>query len=173
MQEPQSTETPVETKARRLGLETIALFEAGKGALVLLAGFGLLAVIHKDLQEVGEHFIRFLHLNPEKKYPQIFLAFLSRLHKGDLWLAALGALAYSTLRFVEAYGLWKCRVWAEWLALLSGGIYLPVELYELSKSVTTFKIAVTGINLLTVLYLAWIRWSAEHTTAPVCAQKDE
>ena len=37
-----------------LVLGLIALFEAAKGALILLAGFGLLELVHRDLQHVAD-----------------------------------------------------------------------------------------------------------------------
>ena len=41
------------------------------------------------------------------------------------------ALAYAALRGAEGWGLWHDRAWAEWLAALSTGIYLPFELAHL------------------------------------------
>ncbi|MCZ7627423.1 MAG: DUF2127 domain-containing protein [Candidatus Methylomirabilis sp.] len=41
------------------------------------------------------------------------------------------AAGYASVRFVEAYGLWLERRWAEWFAAVSGGIYIPFEIYEL------------------------------------------
>ena len=35
------------------GLHVVALFEGAKGLLVLLAGFGLLSFIHKDVHEAA------------------------------------------------------------------------------------------------------------------------
>ena len=64
------------------------------------------------------------------------------------------ALLYSAMRFVEAFGLWFGMRWAEWFALLSGSVYLPFELYELSKGFTWLKIGLLTINLLIVLYMA-------------------
>ncbi len=40
---------------------------------------------------------------------------------------------------LESYGLWFAKRWAEWFALLSGSVYLPVELYGLLKGVTWIK----------------------------------
>ena len=37
------------------------------------------------------------------------------------------AIAYALLRFIEGYGLWRQRVWAEWLAIVSGCLYIPFE----------------------------------------------
>ena len=48
-----------------------------------------------------------------------------------LWLLAAAATAYALVRGVEAYGLWFERRWAEWFALVSAGLYVPVEIFEL------------------------------------------
>jgi uncharacterized membrane protein (DUF2068 family) len=77
-----------------------------------------------------------------------------------LWALAAGALAYSIVRFVEAYGLWNRRVWAEWFALLSGMLYIPFEVYEVLDRATKLRFAVLAINIVIVLYMAWIRVAA-------------
>ena len=91
------------------GLRTIAGYEAAKGALVLLAGLGLLGLIHRDVQEAGEELVRHLHLSPSSHYPRIFLALTARVTDGWLWTLALGSLLYASLRFAlpkpMAYGV--------------------------------------------------------------------
>src|SRR5690348_15547066 len=72
-----------------------------------------------------------------------------------LALAGLAAL-YSLVRFIEAYGLWFERRWAEWLAALSGGIYIPLEIYELIIRATWLKFAALVINLVVVAYMVWL-----------------
>ena len=52
---------------------TIALLEGGKGLLVLLAGVGLLGLIHHDVQAVAEVLVREAHLNPASHIPRIFI----------------------------------------------------------------------------------------------------
>ena len=37
------------------------------------------------------------------------------------------------LRFIEAYGLWYIRPWAEWMAIASGSIYIPFEVADLLR----------------------------------------
>jgi uncharacterized membrane protein (DUF2068 family) len=61
------------------------------------------------------------------------------------------------MRFVESYGLWKQRVWAEWLALVSGASYLPLEIYELSRRASAAKWTLFLLNLVIVLYMAFLR----------------
>ena len=148
---------PAAARGSAGGLRTIAAFEAAKGALVLAVGLGLLSFVHRYAQNVGEEIVRRFHLNLAHHYPRIFLDAATHIDDAHLRLLALAALLYSTLRFVEAYGLWRMRAWAEWLAIISGGIYLPLELYELIEHVTVAKAVVLTINIGIVGYLIYVR----------------
>jgi uncharacterized membrane protein (DUF2068 family) len=152
---PEPQKTYVESHAA--GLRSVATFEAIKGILVLAAGFGLLSFLDGNLQEAGEHFVRSMHLNPAHKYPQIFLQALTEVSDKNLTVLALGAAGYAALRFIEAYGLWYQRTWAEWLAIISCSLYLPFEIYALFRGVTDFKVTITAINVLMLGYLIWVR----------------
>ncbi|MBJ6801239.1 DUF2127 domain-containing protein [Geomonas propionica] len=140
-------------KARRGGLHVVALFEALKGAVVLLAGCGVLALVHKDLHNIAVRLVQVLHMNPARRYPSIFIDAANRVTDVQLWMLALSALAYATVRLVEAYGLWQGRKWAEWFGFLSGAIYLPVELFEIWRKPDWARIVVFLVNLGVVLYL--------------------
>ncbi len=72
-----------------------------------------------------------------------------------LWMLAGLAALYSVVRFVEAYGLWHHRRWAEWLAALSGGVYVPVEIYEIAHRASWIKIGALVVNLVIVAYMVW------------------
>ena len=135
-------------------MRLVALFEAVKGALVLLVGFGLLSLVHRDVEAVAEHIVRLGHLNPASHYPQIFIDAASRVTDGRLWALAAAALIYAIVRGIEAYGLWYERRWAEWFALVAGGLYLPVEIYELVHRVTWVRVGVFGTNVAIVVYMA-------------------
>jgi uncharacterized membrane protein (DUF2068 family) len=136
-------------------MRAVAVFEAAKGLLVLAAGFGLLTLIHRDVQAVAERLVRHSHLNPAGKYPRIFLDAAQQMTDARLWWLASFAALYSLVRSVEAYGLWYERRWAEWFALASGSIYVPVEIYELFHHFTWLKIAVLATNLGIVAYMAY------------------
>ena len=143
---------------RLLTLRMVALVEFIKGVLVLVAGVGLLALMHRDLQDLAEALIRHLHLNPANEAPRIFVDLAGRLDSVNLWLLALGAGMYAAVRIAEGYGLWGDRVWAEWLGAVSGLIYVPFELHALSKGVTALKLTTLAINLLVVLVLCETLW---------------
>jgi uncharacterized membrane protein (DUF2068 family) len=147
---------------RRYGVRIVAGFEAGKGVLVLIAGFGLLGVVHRSLREIAEALIRHLHLNPASRSPRIFLDAAERLSDVHLWVLAVLAFAYAGLRLVEAYGLWRHRRWAEWVAVGSGAIYVPFEVWELARGVTWLRLATFGGNLAIVAYMAYTLWRERH-----------
>src|ERR1051325_10125084 len=136
----------VDTTTPPVGLSTIAVFEAAKGAIVLLVGLGLLSLLHRDVGALAAQLVRRSHLNPARHYPEIFLRAVTHVTDARLWALAGGAAAYAALRFIEAYGLWHRRVWAEWFALLAGGLYLPVELYEFVKRPTGLRLGVFLVN---------------------------
>lgn len=131
----------------------VAIFEAAKGALVLIAGFGLAAAVHQDMQPLADELARHSHLNPAQNYPHIFIQAATRLHDAHLWLLAGGAGCYALLRFVEAFGLWKGRSWAEWIAATGGGIYLPFEIYHLSQRFDVLSVVIFAVNVLIVVVM--------------------
>lgn len=144
-------------KTLKRGIRTVALFELTKGVLVILAGFAILQLIHHDLQEMAENIVKHIHLNPARHYPKIFIEAAGRITDSKIkWFAAF-AFLYSTIRFVEAYGLWNFKVWAEWFAILSGGIYIPIEIFELIKNPSWVKAGVLLINIFIVAYLVYVR----------------
>ena len=135
------------------GLRAVAAFEAVKGAIVLIAGFGLARLIDTDLQQAAENLVDRLHLDPAKKFPRIFLDLAANASDAQLWGLAALAMTYAALRFAEAYGLWFERRWGEWIAAVSGGIYVPVELYELSHRFSAIKLAALVLNGFVVAYM--------------------
>ena len=137
-------------------LRPIAVFEALKGAIVLIVGFGLLSFLGRDAENFAEHLVNRLHLNPANRYPQIFIQAMGDLNNTRLWHIAGFAALYASIRFAEADGLWYGRRWAEWLAALSGAVYVPVELYELSHRVSWLKISALVINLIIVAYMVYL-----------------
>lgn len=145
------------------GLRIVALFEAMKGTVVLLAGFGVLLSVDHGAEPIGDALVRHLHLNPAKAVPRIFLELMNNVSDRQLQALAAGALAYAVLRLAEAVGLWRARAWAEWLSAVSGAIYVPFELYELARGVTPLRVVMLLANLAVVVYMLRALWLARRT----------
>jgi uncharacterized membrane protein (DUF2068 family) len=145
-------------KAAHRGVRVVAAIEGAKGALVLAMGIGLHRLVHHDMRAFAVHLLHQFHLNPASHYPSIFLHAMENVSDTRLQMLALGALAYSSVRFIEAYGLWRERRWAEWLAAIGGAIYIPFELYHLWLHVTSVKIGLLAVNVVIVAYMARLLW---------------
>ena len=139
------------------GVRAVAIFEALKRLIVLFAGFGLFAVMHRDIQAIAERLVEHSHLNPAHHYPKIFLDAVSHVNDSQLRFLAALAFLYAGLRLVEAYGLWRMKTWAEWYAVVTGGIYVPIEVYRLFRHATFLGIAVLLVNTFIVGFVAYHR----------------
>jgi uncharacterized membrane protein (DUF2068 family) len=128
-------------------LRAAALLEASKGAVVLLAGSGLLLLVHRDVHALAARLVAHTHLNPAAHYPKIFVDAAAHLGDAHLVQLALGAAVYSAMRAVEAYGLFRERAWAELFAVASGTVYVPFELVELLRHAGWLTLIALGANL--------------------------
>ena len=134
-------------------LRLVSLMEAVKGFIVFGAGFGMLALLHRDVRHIAESLVTRLHIDPENHFAGIFLNAASRVTDARLWGLAALAVAYSALRWTEAWGLWFNRRWAEWLGAASGAVYVPIEVYELWHKPGAIKAATLALNVAVVAYL--------------------
>jgi hypothetical protein len=71
----------------------------------------------------------------------------------NLYLAGAAVAAYAVLEAAEAAGLWLGRRWAEYLTFLATVVFVPYELYELTKSISALKVLALVINLAIAAYL--------------------
>jgi uncharacterized membrane protein (DUF2068 family) len=137
-------------------LRAVAFLEVFKGFFVLLMGICALLLIRKDVWLIAESLLALFHINTDRRFAQAFLNFADNVTDAHLWAAARIAFVYSILRFVEGYGLWRDRAWAEWFALISGSLLLPLEIRELLRGVTLIRSAVFIGNLAIVFYMLYL-----------------
>jgi len=121
----------------------------------------VLALMHMNLDDVAEWLTEILRVNPEGKLSNLFFKTADRATDKTLWVLAIGALVDAGVRFVEAFGLWREREWAQWFALLSGALYLPGELYSLLRHPRPLKWGVIAANAVIVLYMLILRIKAQ------------
>lgn len=148
-------------------LHAIALFEGAKGVAAVAASVGLLSLAHHDVRAIAHALIGHFHLDPEAHYPRMLLDAATLLANENLRKAVLLAWLYASIRFLEGYGLWKDRAWAEWLASLSGGVYLPLELNHLVQHTTAINGIVLIGNVLVVAYMVVRLWRRRNQDAGI------
>ncbi|HEV3281810.1 MAG TPA: DUF2127 domain-containing protein [Acidimicrobiales bacterium] len=74
-------------------------------------------------------------------------------------LIQLGLLviAYAALEASEMVGLWFAKRWAEYLTFVATTALVPLEVYELTLSISVFKVVTLIINLTIVIYLLFAK----------------
>jgi uncharacterized membrane protein (DUF2068 family) len=137
----------------KYGLRTVAVFEALKGLAVLALCVVLLSLLHKDLNVVVDQLTDWLRLNPDSRVADWFYQLADRTTGRGIWTAVGVGLVYATGRFVEGYGLWNQRQWAEWFAVISGAMYVPFEVIALFAHPHWTRLAVLLGNVIVVLYI--------------------
>src|SRR3984893_18388765 len=152
----QPANQPPSNPRQRQVLRAVATFEFFKGIFVMVMGFCALALVHKDVWLYAESLLALFHVNTDRHSAQLFLDFADNVTDARLWAAARIAFAYAALRFTEGYGLWKGRTWAEWVALVSGALLLPLEVRELLRGITALRIALLVGDLTVVLYMLYV-----------------
>ena len=75
----------------------------------------------------------------------------------NLYAAGAAVAAYAVLEGIEAAGLWLGRRWAEYLTFVATVIFVPYEIYELTKSISALKVLALVINLAIVAYLLFAK----------------
>jgi uncharacterized membrane protein (DUF2068 family) len=137
-------------------LRAVATIEFAKGIFVLIVGVLAILLLHKDVWVIAESILTLLHISTDRRPAQMFLDLADDITDARLWLAIKLAFVYAALRFAEAYGLWKERTWAEWIAFLSGMLLFPLEIRELSRGVDLLRSVVFLVNLAVVLYMGYL-----------------
>lgn len=133
------------------GLHAIAIIEAVKGGLALLAASGLELLGPAPLQRATHALIAKFQLDPDHGA----MAWLAQaINPDSVHLAALVAALYGLLHLVEGWGLWRAKAWASWLGCLTAAAYLPFDLYAFATHRHWLEGLVVVVNLLVVWVLA-------------------
>jgi uncharacterized membrane protein (DUF2068 family) len=141
-------------RARLQALRSVSLLEFAKGVVVLAA---VVALHWFDPNDVADAFLNFLHISPDRHLARFLLNMADKLSDVKFWHLAVGASCYSGLRFAEAIGLWRAKAWAEWIALISGALYVPIEIRVLWRHTTIFHAGVLVVNLAIVAFMFYLR----------------
>jgi uncharacterized membrane protein (DUF2068 family) len=111
------------------------------------------AALHRDYVDIMSDLSG---TTPGESQVRGVLGYLGRAFKySPTRLIQLGLLvtAYAALEATEMVGLWFSKRWAEYLTLVATVVLIPIELFELSLSVSVFKLITLVINVAIAVYL--------------------
>jgi uncharacterized membrane protein (DUF2068 family) len=135
-------------------LVLIGIFKLVKGVGLLIVGFGLLRLVHRDVASVAQHWIDVLRVDPDNRFVHRALLKIFNVTPKQLRELSAGTFIYAAVFLTEGTGLVMRKHWAEYMTLISTGLFIPLEAYELSRHFTIAKLAVTVVNFVIVWYLA-------------------
>ena len=137
-----------------LWIVLIGLFKLMKGISLLILGFGLLRLLHRDVAEVVQHWIEVLRVDPDHRFVHRALLKVFNVTPKQLKELSAGTFIYSAVFLTEGFGLLARKHWAEYMTLISTGLFIPLEVYEIYRHFTMMKLGVTIVNVAIVWYLA-------------------
>jgi uncharacterized membrane protein (DUF2068 family) len=125
-----------------------------KGISLVIAGVGLLRLLHKDVADTVLHWVDVLGVDPDNRFIHRALLRIFRVTPKELRELSAGSFVYAGIFLTEGTGLVRHKHWAEYMTLISTGLFIPLEIYELVRHFTWVKVGVTVINAAIVVYLA-------------------
>jgi uncharacterized membrane protein (DUF2068 family) len=141
------------TKSHHTGIVLIAVFKLVKGVLLLIVGLGLLELVHAEIATLFSRLLEGLHLNTDSRVLHALVLRVDMLQPEAVMVMSLVTIVYAVLLLVEGIGLWFEKAWAGYVTVISTGLFLPFELYEVIKRVTALRVIVLLLNFAIVVYL--------------------
>ena len=136
-------------------IRLIAIFKLLKAAILVVAGVGILKLIHNDVATVLDHWVALLGLDPGNRYVDHALRKVANIPPNRIKDLGLGSFVYAALFLTEGIGLWLLKRWAEWFTVVITASLVPLEVWEIHHHPTIVKILVLMINIAVVGYLLY------------------
>ena len=114
-------------------LYLIAGIKIGKGLLLLLAALGIFALAGRDLSDAFDNFLRWLHLDPERRFFMNIGEWLDTITPANVKAIASGTLLFGLFLLTCGVGLAFRAKWAIWVAIGESAFFIPVEIFELLR----------------------------------------
>jgi len=145
-------------KEAPLGIRLLAGAKILKGVVFCFVTLGVFDLVHRDVTGLALHYAQLLKISPENRYVELLLEKLGLVDPPTI--RRLGELSglYATVELVEGLGLWFGAVWAEFVVVISTGIFIPEECLSLNRHFTWFRLSILLINAAILAYVAWIVW---------------
>ena len=134
-------------------LMLIAAFKLAQALLFVAAGVSVLRLMHHDLPDLVLSWARHMHFSPESHFVDFILDRVQIVDDRLLRRFGVGLFAYATLGTVEGIGLYLEKAWAEYMTLGITASFLPWEIFEVFRRITSVRLVLLVVNVLVFLYL--------------------
>jgi uncharacterized membrane protein (DUF2068 family) len=134
-------------------LRLIALFKFCKAVLLVAVGLGALRLLDPGVAARAQRWVAALASSNDRSAVLHAIALVAGLSPRRLEAVGVGAFLYAVLFTIEGVGLWRDKRWAEYLTVIATLSLVPLEVFELTRTVTPPRLAALVINLAVVAYL--------------------
>lgn len=111
----------------------IAGFKIFKGLLLVAVAVWFFVVAGRDLPEMFDRFLRFVDLDPEKRFFANIGDWLDTVTPRNVQAVASVTMLYGLFLLVGGSGLAARARWAIWLAIGESAFFIPIEIFELVR----------------------------------------
>lgn len=137
-----------------IGLRLIAALKILKGAALAGLALGFFDLIHRDLTEVAKHFVQVFRISPENHYVELALTKLGVVDPKTLRQLGVLTAFDGSVQLCEGLGLWFGAWWAEYLVVISTGIFIPKEAMATYAHPTWVRATILVLNVAMFVYVA-------------------
>ena len=136
-------------------LYLISGFKIFKGTLLLTVAIGIYALAKKDLPDLFDQFLHWIHVDPEQKFFSDIGDKLETVTPANVRWVATGTFLYGLFLLTGGIGLAVRARWAVWLSIGESAFFLPIEIFELvhREHFSWELLAVLVVNVIIVWYL--------------------
>jgi uncharacterized membrane protein (DUF2068 family) len=131
----------------------IGVMKLLKGSALLIAGVGVLSLLHRDAAETVRHWIEYIRIDPHDHLIDHFLEKIAGVSHRTLRRLGVGTLLYAAVFCTEGVGLLTAQHWAEYMTCGVTASFLPLEMYELVAHPSVVKGIIILLNVAIVAYL--------------------
>ncbi len=142
-----------------LGLRLIAGAKIVKGLALGGLSLGLFDLIHRDVSAVALHFVQIARISPENRYVGLMLEKLGLVDPAQLRRFGELSALYAAILMTEGLGLWFGAAWAEYVVVVSSGVFVPEECIATVRHFTWLKLTVLLLNAVILVYVVRLVWT--------------
>jgi uncharacterized membrane protein (DUF2068 family) len=164
---------PAENKnVTPVGLRLIAAVKIAKGIALFGISLGLFDLVHKDLSAIALHFVQMARISPENHYVELLLVKVGLIKPNAVRIFGELSILEGSIQLVEGFGLWFGAIWAEYVVVISSGMFVPVEFIALCSRFTWTRFSILAVNAAIFTYVAlavWKRHQSKRSSEPIPA----
>jgi uncharacterized membrane protein (DUF2068 family) len=147
---------PPEPSSKPLGLMAwIIVYKVVKAVLATAGGVAAIRLGRHNLVEMAQRWLPYVAVDPDGRLGTRVLAKVAGINPQNLRWTACVLFLYAVLYSIEAIGLYREKLWAEWFTVVQTSLIIPLEIYAIVRQPGPLKCMALLLSTLTVIYLLW------------------